>query len=333
MPPTASPAKQRISRPWRFRRNGAMRCDTAFRLVAGGCLEEVATYYKALRAGDANALHQTRIALTRLRAAISFYSPMVADSEWLRLKSELKWLNGYLGATRDLDVAIANCQRNAEKQMFRAARAESQRRLNRALGSARYRRWLNDLSDWIGNGPWSAIEDPRAIRERELSDIEISRAPTAPVAQETRQEESRPARHGQAEAASAAACQQTAALRDRILRRGADKGGFFTMARHREASAFRSANPRRVERCRNTPVTGDRSGRPIGARFRTRSGRCEAPRPKAEEPVASAGRDCLSKVGRLDGLFTSTDTDHFLWSLRHAGFPHISLELCIINII
>lgn len=167
MPPTASPAKQRISRPWRFRRNGAMRCDTAFRLVAGGCLEEVATYYKALRAGDANALHQTRIALTRLRAAISFYSPMVADSEWLRLKSELKWLNGYLGATRDLDVAIANCQRNAEKQMFRAARAESQRRLNRALGSARYRRWLNDLSDWIGNGPWSAIEDPHAIRERD----------------------------------------------------------------------------------------------------------------------------------------------------------------------
>ena len=157
MPPTASPAKQRISRPWRFGRNGGMRCDTAFRLVAGGCLEEVATHYKALRAGDATALHQTRIALTRLRAAISFYSPMVADSEWLRLKPELKWLNGYLGATRDLDVAIENCRRTVEKQMFRAARIESQRRLNRALGSARYRRWLNDLSDWIGNGPWSAI--------------------------------------------------------------------------------------------------------------------------------------------------------------------------------
>ena len=167
MPPTASPAKQRISRPWRFGRNGGMRCDTAFRLVAGGCLKEVATHHKALRAGDATALHQTRIALTRLRAAISFYSPMVADSKWPRLKAELKWLSGYLGATRDLDVAIENCRRTAEKQMFRAARIESQRRLNRALGSARYRRWLNDLSDWIGSGPWSAIEDPRAIQERE----------------------------------------------------------------------------------------------------------------------------------------------------------------------
>ena len=134
MPPTASPAKQRISRLWRFGRNGGMRCDTAFRLVAGGCLEEVATHYKALRAGDATALHQTRIALTRLRAAISFYSPMVADSEWPRLKAELKWFSGYLGATRDLDVAIENCRRTVEKQMFRAARIESQRRLIARLG-------------------------------------------------------------------------------------------------------------------------------------------------------------------------------------------------------
>ena len=101
-----------------------MRCDTAFRLVAGGCLKEVATHHKALRAGDATALHQTRIALTRLRAAISFYSPMVADSEWLRLRAELKWFSGYLGATRDLDVAIENCRRTVDRQMFRAARID-----------------------------------------------------------------------------------------------------------------------------------------------------------------------------------------------------------------
>jgi CHAD domain-containing protein len=164
---SASPAKERISRPRRARLNGGMRCDTAFRLAAGGCVDDIATHHKALCAGDPTALHQTRIALTRLRAAISFYSPMVADSEWLRLKSELKWLNGYLGPTRDLDVAIENCQGAAEKRMFRAARIESQRRLNRALKSARYRRWFRDLSDWIGNGPWSTSEDPRSIRERE----------------------------------------------------------------------------------------------------------------------------------------------------------------------
>jgi CHAD domain-containing protein len=85
----------------------------------------------------------------------------------LRLKSELKWLNGYLGATRDLDVAIENCQDTAEKRVFKSARMETQRRLKRALESARYRRWFSDLSDWVGNGPWSAKQDECSIRDRE----------------------------------------------------------------------------------------------------------------------------------------------------------------------
>jgi len=169
---SASPAKERISRPRRIRLNGTMRCDTAFRLVAGGCLEDVAAHHNALCAADPTALHQTRIALTRLRAAVSFYSPMVADTEWPRLKSELKWLNEYLGATRDLDVAIENCQGAAEKRLFGTARIERQRRLTRALKSARYRRWFNDLSEWIGNGPWSAKQDEGSIREREAPTAE-----------------------------------------------------------------------------------------------------------------------------------------------------------------
>ncbi len=52
------------------------------------------------------ALHQMRIALTRLRTAISFFSPMVTDSQQTRIRDELKWLNAHLGAARDLDVAI-----------------------------------------------------------------------------------------------------------------------------------------------------------------------------------------------------------------------------------
>ena len=56
--------------------------------------------------GDAEALHQMRIALTRLRTALSFFSPMVADFRRERVRRELKWSNAHLGAVRDLDVAI-----------------------------------------------------------------------------------------------------------------------------------------------------------------------------------------------------------------------------------
>lgn len=167
MMPSARAAKERISRPKRARLNGGMRCDVAFRLVAGGCLEDIAALHKAACAGEPAALHQMRVALTRLRAAISFFSPMVADAEWIRLKSELKWLNGYLGATRDLDVAIENCQDIVEQRVFRTARIESQQRLERALASVRYRRWFDDLSDWVGNGEWSSKRDRRSMAKRE----------------------------------------------------------------------------------------------------------------------------------------------------------------------
>jgi CHAD domain-containing protein len=47
-----------------------------------------------------------RIALTRLRTAIVFFSPMVADRQLPQIRRELKWLNTHLGVVRDLDVAV-----------------------------------------------------------------------------------------------------------------------------------------------------------------------------------------------------------------------------------
>ncbi len=271
---SASPAKERISRPRRIRLNGTMRCDTAFRLVAGGCLEDVAAHHNALCAADPTALHQTRIALTRLRAAVSFYSPMVADTEWPRLKSELKWLNEYLGATRDLDVAIENCQGAAEKRLFGTARIERQRRLTRALKSARYRRWFNDLSEWIGNGPWSAKQDEGSIRERE--------APTAEY-------------HAH----------QLARWHKKLVKKSRGLQGMGKHKRHRLRIAGKrlryaiefseGALPKVIERCRSTPLVGEKSGKLTAERLRPPSGKCEAARSKAKEPAAAAGRHRLSK--------------------------------------
>jgi len=143
-----------------------MRCETAFRLIVSECLEEVATNHEAACAGDPAALHHMRIALTHLRAAIAFYSAMVADSEWTRLKSELKWLNGYLGETRDLDVAIETSRGTPDARAFRTARVASHQRLQRALESDRYRQWFEAMWGWVGSGPWSTRQDPRSAQRR-----------------------------------------------------------------------------------------------------------------------------------------------------------------------
>jgi inorganic triphosphatase YgiF len=63
----------------RPRLHSAMPCDTAFRVVARGCLWDLTANQQTACQGDPEAVHQMRIALTRLRTAISFFSPMVAD--------------------------------------------------------------------------------------------------------------------------------------------------------------------------------------------------------------------------------------------------------------
>lgn len=143
-----------------------MRCETAFRLIASECLEEVATNHEALSCSDPAALHQTRIALTRLKAAIAFYDPMVADTEWTRLKSELKWLSAHLGATRDLDVAIENSKGLPEERMLRTARTDVFEALTEALQSDRYWQWFDGMWDWVGSGPWTTRQDRRAAQRR-----------------------------------------------------------------------------------------------------------------------------------------------------------------------
>src|SRR5512141_1301708 len=87
------------------RLNAMMACDTAFRVIARRYLGELTANQEATCKGDPTALHQIRIALTRLRTAIWFFSPMVADSQRTKIRDELKWLNAHLGAARDLDVA------------------------------------------------------------------------------------------------------------------------------------------------------------------------------------------------------------------------------------
>ncbi|QPF86567.1 CHAD domain-containing protein [Bradyrhizobium genosp. L] len=143
-----------------------MRCETAFRLILSDCLEEVATNHPGVQAGDPTALHHTRIALTRLKATIAFYGPMVADTEWTRLRTELKWLSAHLGATRDLDVAIDNSKGSPEEPMFRTARADAFEALKEALQSERYRQWFEGMWDWVGSGPWTARQDRHAAQRR-----------------------------------------------------------------------------------------------------------------------------------------------------------------------
>jgi CHAD domain-containing protein len=144
----------------------AVRLDSAaaFQSIARDCTARIAAHHSSACAGDAEAVHQIRVAITRLRAAVSFFALMTVDAEWLRLKKEIAWLNGSLGAARDTDVAVAYAGRRRYRTWARGTigqdldvrRLRDHRRLVRCLRSQRFRRLMEGLSDWIERGPWVA---------------------------------------------------------------------------------------------------------------------------------------------------------------------------------
>ena len=135
-------------------------CAAAFQKIALDCVASIKAHHTNACAGDAEAVHQIRVAITRLRAAVAFFAPIVVDAEWLRLKKEIAWLNGSLGAARDSDVVVGLCAPEAIPRMGarrdrRAARkrqTRDHRRLARCLRSVRTQRLLAAMAGWIRQG-------------------------------------------------------------------------------------------------------------------------------------------------------------------------------------
>jgi CHAD domain-containing protein len=181
MSPSPKSASKTGGGPAQPRLNPMMACDTAFRVLARRYLGELTANHEAACNGDPGALHQMRIALTRLRTTILFFSPMVADSQRTQARDELKWLNARLGTVRDLDVAIERLKAIDKQapqalpyQAWTAKRADSHRGLARALRSARYRRLIKSTSGWIENGPWSTAKGKQAAKHRACPIAEYS---------------------------------------------------------------------------------------------------------------------------------------------------------------
>ena len=148
-----------------------MTCEAAFRAAAAHYLGQLTARQKDTAAGDAAALHAMRISLTRLRATIALFSPMVEGEDGERLAAELKWLNARLGIVRDLDVAIERLARiklptAAVERSWQQERRACQRHLTRALRSRRYRQLIEDMTGWIEGGDWSRKRTAKAVARR-----------------------------------------------------------------------------------------------------------------------------------------------------------------------
>lgn len=145
----------------------AQTVEQAFLAIVWNCLEQLQRNQRGvLEQSDPEFIHQMRVALRRLRSALSLFSSVVPRESWQAWANELRWLATELGAARDWDVLEEEllppliAQLEARKplaylpQRVKKERLKARRKARAAVASPRYgvlvltvTRWL-DAQDW-----------------------------------------------------------------------------------------------------------------------------------------------------------------------------------------
>jgi triphosphatase len=133
-----------------------MTTAAGFRAIVGACLRQYRLNEAILvRSGSAGALHQARVALRRLRSALSTFKGVVRDDRYDQIRAELRWLAAELGHARNLDVLLERVSDKNAAKPLRAARKKAYAAVQTALASDRARALMLDLSEWTAIGAWS----------------------------------------------------------------------------------------------------------------------------------------------------------------------------------
>jgi CHAD domain-containing protein len=139
--------------------------DDAVRAALGVPLYHLLAYQAAAEDGEAEGIHQMRVALRRLRTALLLFGPMLEPHATERFNAELRRIGQILGTARDWDVfclhtlphAIIDLPEPEVLQPLRpaaeAARTEAHRAVETELAGPALPALIHGLSAWMEDGP------------------------------------------------------------------------------------------------------------------------------------------------------------------------------------
>ncbi|GHH24689.1 inorganic triphosphatase [Sphingomonas glacialis] len=141
-----------------------------FQAIAGGCIR----HYRLnegllLEATDSETLHQCRVALRRLRAALTLFKPILRDPESIALSDRLRTAAALFGDARNIDVLI---DRIADPKLL-ATLTERRKaicaELLSAIGADNFRALMLDLVRWTSVGCWLSEKDTAEKRHQPIT--------------------------------------------------------------------------------------------------------------------------------------------------------------------
>ncbi len=155
-----------------------MSSAAAFRIIAHECLHQIVANEPAMSAGNAEALHQARIGLRRLRTALSLFAPLCTDTQTPTIKAEIRWFAELLGPARDLDVFLSEVMLPLREEYrdepglislqrtYSAQRTKLYDKISQAANSVRFRSLALETAAWIETGLWGLNQSEAAASAR-----------------------------------------------------------------------------------------------------------------------------------------------------------------------
>jgi CHAD domain-containing protein len=146
--------------------NAGMTAEYVLQTIGHGCIAHLLRNEPAVLAGQAEGIHQMRVAARRLRAALSALKPMIPPDQYQWSLAELKWLAGTLAPARNWDVFAADLLQPVERalpveaELKRLSEAAEQRRrtayvqAREAITSRRYAATMLKLARWFDMRGW-----------------------------------------------------------------------------------------------------------------------------------------------------------------------------------
>lgn len=143
-----------------------MRVEEVLQKFGRDCLETILRNEPAALAGIPEGVHQVRVAVRRLRAALTVFKEMLPPDQYERVGAELRWLGGALGPARNWDVFTGGILAKVDSELLGgddyaalARRAEQERTAAHAaaaaaLRSTRYTRTMLELARWLATRGW-----------------------------------------------------------------------------------------------------------------------------------------------------------------------------------
>jgi inorganic triphosphatase YgiF len=137
-----------------------------FQAIAWNCLSQLlGNYREVIASGNPDALHQSRVAMRRLRAAFSVFGDAVADAHSPIFRAEWKAAANGLGPARDLHVLLERVEAAATGEgagagelldLLHRRRASATRDAQDLLKGQGFQQLLIRFAEWLERAPFCA---------------------------------------------------------------------------------------------------------------------------------------------------------------------------------